>query len=115
MGLLVSDVSLLEHFNRVLQEQSRAHEASLRATERTLDATAKALETRLLAMNEFRAQIQSERNEYVRNDQFDIFTERLRTLEGKQSNFDGRLWVFGVILPVVLSVVGSLLVKWLLR
>lgn len=102
-------VELRDYVDRIFSELEKAHNAQLQAAEKALGATAMALEARLETMNQFRSQIQEERGEYVRRDQLDPLLERLRKVEDRGSNMDGRFWALGIGLTIGLGIFTTIL------
>jgi hypothetical protein len=94
--------------------------------QRAIDEAVKTLNLRLETMNEFRAQIASERGEFVRQEiytseykssesKFEAAIDRLITriavLENYKSNIEGRFWMLGVTL-VGINVTIELLFRY---
>src|SRR5207253_2713966 len=83
-----------------------------------IDAAHAVLEARLTAMNEFRAQIQNERHEFLKKGEYAIRYEQLEKRIGKLekdgANLDGKFWMLGSVLTG-LSIIVPLVVHWILR
>lgn len=80
--------------------------------QRALQAALASSNQRLDEMNKLRTQIDQERGVYVRRDTFDTTNSsidtRLKLLENKQANNEGRMWVIGAIVIII----NILLVYW---
>lgn len=98
----MTDITLREYVERILDERQRALELQFNSSQREIDAASKALGTRLESMNEFRKQIDEERALYVKRDRLDALesnlAERIKVLETSAANMTGRLWAAGVAL-----------------
>lgn len=89
--------------------------ATLVAKEKVDEQTAEALKIRLESMNEFRAQINSERGSYVTKDTLDALLKPLQTKQTTAGGFaNGAVWVIGglgwfvaIIVPIILFLLKS--------
>lgn len=95
-------------------------------SQRALDKATDALNYRLESMNEFRAQINSERGTYITRTSFET-EQRQRALDQKamearlaalerefnnlQGNIQGRMYVFGIVIPMALAAIVSLIMR----
>ena len=108
----MTDVSLRDYFERVLSEKERAHKAEFEAAQQALKLATEALVARLETMNEFRAQITEERADYVRREglyaAINPIDDRLRKMEDRGANLDGRFWALGIGLTIGLAVFSTL-------
>lgn len=95
-------VRLRDYIERIMDEREKAHRAEWIASEKALDAASKALSARLETMNEFRAQITSERALYVRR-------EELKPLFDWQSEMHGRFWMLGAVLALMVTALSMAL------
>lgn len=118
----MTDVALKEYLEGLissLEKQDTAHWASHTREhvllKEAIDVAYQVLSTRLETMNEFRAQITSERGTYVTKAVYEERHENLKTqlnkLEIKNSNLDGKLWMLGAGLTG-LTIVLNLLFQW---
>lgn len=119
----MTDVALKEYLEGLvssLEKQDTAHWASHTREhallKEAIDAAHAVLETRLETMNEFRTQIQNERHEFLRRDEYDIQQDQLEKRVGKiendKSNLDGKFWMLGSIITG-LSILLPLLLNYL--
>ncbi len=108
-----------------LREQWQAmHEQRHAAEQDSVNATRIELSRRLNEMNEFRAQLAQERNQYVTRDMHDrdrdqvrdamqvlgmSIDQRLKLLENNNSNWQGRWWAVGAIVTLAIAVIGLIL------
>jgi hypothetical protein len=83
----------------LIEERFAAHKIAL-------DKAESAMNMRLEAMNEFRAQITSERGDYVKKDMLD---QRLNPLEGSRSYNRGRDATLYAVLAMAVAAVGTVL------
>ena len=85
-------------------------ETEMRASARALDVALDTMNRRLSEMNEFRSQIQQERQAFLTNKEFYAQYEamRIRVEAGERwsSNMDGRLWMLGIGLMVLNSIIA---------
>ena len=101
---------------RELREQwQRDHERIHQAEHEAINKAEVAVNQRLEGMNEFRVQLQTERSNYVQRMTFDTTNSsidtRLKLLENKGSNFEGRMWVIGAVV-VIINLVIAVVVWW---
>lgn len=110
-------------FHKYMEEQIRSLERRLddwiEESRRQVDRADRVLNERLETMNEFRAQILTERAEFVRTDQFDARQKEInmafRNLEDFVANLKGRMWSIGVgaaIGTALMSTIVSLAIKY---
>lgn len=87
-------------------------EAKLDAIQSQITTTASDLERRLESMNEFRAQIQSERAEYVRRETVDLLvrqlSDRMAAVDRRLSFVTGGALVVAACISLLLWVLGRL-------
>jgi limonene-1,2-epoxide hydrolase len=91
---------------RELREQWESlHMVVHRQEQLARDKAEGAINERLEGMNEVRAQINEERGSYATRVEMDAVNSstdgRLKTLERKDANTDGKFWVFGAIVILV--------------
>lgn len=88
-------------------------EAKLDAIQEQISRTARDLERRLNDMNEFRAQIQNERAEYVRRETLDMLvkslSDRLGNIERRLSYIVGGAMTVAVASSILLWFLGRML------
>ena len=93
------------------KEHSRVHIAEHEAIAKAESA----VNQRLEGMNELRSQINAERGRYVTRENFETVNSsvdtRLKMLENKSSNTEGRMWVIGAVV-IVINVAIALAVLW---
>ncbi len=94
-------VSLKEFVERIFAEREKA-----------LDITANALHEKLQEMNQFRLQLEQERALYVKNKDLEPLFDRIRKLEDRGSNLDGRFWALGIGLTLLTSGLSLALHLW---
>ena len=95
-------VSLKEFVERIFDEHGRA-----------LDLTAAALREKLQEMNQFRLQLERERALYIQGKDLTAILDRLRKLEDRDSNRDGKIWALGVFLAIMTTLVNLALRFWI--
>lgn len=116
-------VSLKEHFEERLEAQGKlqderwkAHYAVHLAQLEEKKAALATMSIRLEGMNEFRAQMANEREQFVKQD---IYFSEHKALELKVDgqgkwidNMSGRFWMFGAMLVAINIVIGFLFRVW---
>lgn len=120
----VNVVALKEYVDQRLLDQAARFEVDLRAREQALLLAERNLGTRLEHLNEFRAQIMSERSMFVSREVFDakvsdlgsrsdrvaeVSDDRLRALERAVTDHAVRFWAVGVGATFTAIVAGILL------
>lgn len=100
------EISLRDYF----EARWTAHEAVHDQLKENINTSMQNIDRRLEEMNEFRAQIQQERGEFLGKQEYDsrrreleirinaakdIQDKRINTLELAKSNMDGRMWAVG--------------------
>jgi len=95
-------VPLKEFIERIFDERERA-----------LDITAGALKDKLKEMNEFRLQLERERALYIQTKDLTPIQDRIRKLEDRGSNMDGRFWALGGTLTILTTILAIALRYWL--
>lgn len=116
-----------EHLDQRLADMDARIATDLRAREQALLLAERNLGTRLEHLNEFRAQIMSERSMFVSREVFDakvndlgtrsdrvasVSDDRLRALERAVTDHAVRFWAVGTGATFVAIVVGILLRVW---
>jgi hypothetical protein len=104
-----------------------AHEREHVALQRAVDTAVGTLDARLSEMNQFRAQIQEERGEFLSKTEYESRHRELETkleagqhangkrisdLELAKSNMDGRMWAIGAGVTVLTIVVNMAFRFW---
>ena len=118
MGESVSDVSLREYIEKIMDER-------FQSSERALEISTKVLDLRLAAMNELRDQINSERGRFLTRETFDQSRDqtkldmekidsRLRSIENEISNQKGRMVMLGSVITVGL-IIFQIIMKFLVK
>jgi hypothetical protein len=92
------DVTLREYLEKIILLE-------FQSAQRAIEAATKTLDHRLEGMNEFRAQMEKERTQYVRVERFEAFEQRLEGLEKRSANQDGRFWALGIGLTLLMFAV----------
>lgn len=121
----MTDVALREYLEGLLSAMEKqstarwdAHAREHILLKEAIDAAHAVLEGRLEAMNEFRKQIQTERHEFIKKDEYDIrrdqLDKRINKLENDKSNLDGRFWMLGSVLTG-LTILLPLLLHYLVK
>jgi hypothetical protein len=117
------EISLKEHFEQIIKaevkledERWKAHYAVHLAEAEEKKAALATMSIRLEGMNEFRAQMAKEREQYLKQD---IYMSEHKALETKVqdnaewiSNMSGRLWMLGAMLIAINIVIGFLFRFW---
>ena len=114
------EVSWRDYVDLRIDEREKAHVTQIANAERCLQLAADSLHEKLAHMNQFRAQIDSERALYVKRDQMDalltsrqVIVEqliaRLEKLENWQANVLGRQLIFGAAIIVISGIVTLVL------
>ncbi len=93
----MSEVSLKDHFDRMLKEQDRRIEQAHRASKEAVAKAEQAIDKRLDLLNEFRAQSADESAKYVTHDHLDALKDRLSTLEGSINKAHGAILLLALL------------------
>ena len=101
-------------YERALREQwEKSHEHVHKLEHEALNLALAELNRRLDEMNELRRQIDSERGRYPTRDYLDSVTSsidtRLKLLENKGSNLDGRFWAMGAVVGAIVIAVNVIM------
>jgi len=108
--------SLLETFSKLQNERWRGHEEFHKQLAEALKLAVDALKQRLDEMNNFRTQINEERNTFLTKswfeNKYEELSNRVNKVESWRSNMDGRFWALGAALTG-LVVLLQLVLKWL--
>jgi chaperonin cofactor prefoldin len=117
------EISLREYF----EARWKAHEHEHEMLAGGIETGQKDIDRRLEEMNQFRAQIQQERGEFLTKMEYesrhrelevrlstnkDAQDKRLNILELAKSNMDGRLWALGAIVTVLTVLVNIAFRYW---
>ena len=110
----------IEHERALREQWQEAHENVHRLEDEARELAARVINIRLEGMNELRRQIDSERGVYisreVHDQQINALREatdtRLKSLENAKSNLEGRLWMIGIAIGAVVTLV-QLALYWL--
>jgi len=102
---------------KALEERLTQHEVvqqrEIQQAKETVEHSRQEMDRRLAEMNEFRAQLTTERASYVTRDMMDarqaIMAERIANLERSWSNMSGRLWSMGVGLGALVVLLNLVL------
>jgi len=101
-------VSLREYVDTLLLGYKRAHEKEHELLNQNIVLARDALDVRLEHMNEFRAQVLSDRGEFVNKDKFDLthaaLIDRVSQLERDSAAFRGRMLGIGSAVTVMLII-----------
>jgi hypothetical protein len=107
------DITLKDYVDTLFRQYKESHDKEHRLIEKSVDAARDAMDIRLDHMNEFRAQIQSERGDFVTRERFNAVTEilstRLGNLEVAFSDFKGRVLGIGSGIAVFLVIIELVL------
>ncbi len=103
----------VEHERELRENWQAAHLEVHSMLDRALAMARDDVNRRLDGMNELRQQIASERGFYLSRELFDrehsalrdAMDMRLKVLENRGSNLDGRLWAVGAVISFVVSAV----------
>lgn len=102
--------TLKEYILAVLDERDKLYTAQAKAIERALDKAEGSMSVRLEAMNGLREDMRDQAANYSRRADLDAVREiidtRLKILENKNSNLEGRLWAIGAVIVVINILVG---------
>ncbi len=108
----MTDIPLRDYIEQRWKTHKREH-AQERAA--LLDARAN-IDRRLEGMNELRAQISSERGEYLTRTEYEAKHEaliaRINALEQARSNVEGRMWALGGIVVVIQVALAFAVKAW---
>lgn len=109
-----NNVTLREYVERIFAEQEKESAAAKDAADKALKLATNNLEARLANLNELRAQVVSDRAEYVRRESFD---SKVELLQEQLRNVEKRLaWIMGVgSLLVLLCGIGGTVLGWVLK
>jgi hypothetical protein len=119
------DVRLKEYLEELISAADRhvtaewtSHRREHALLKEAIDTAYSVLNGRLEGMNEFRAQINAERGQYVTksiyDERYERLVERIAGLEKYKSNMDGKLWMLGTGLMAV-TILLNLLLRWLIK
>ncbi len=122
-------VSLKHYFETILTQYKEAHEREHALLADSVTHTKENLDLRLIGMNQFREQINSERGKYLTNDRFDVKhqaledslckemarnEDRITVLENQLSNLKGKMAALAASLTVGL-VVFELVLRYFVK
>lgn len=105
-----TSVPLKEHFERIMLERDKATLAHISGTQSALDKAETALNARLDGMNEFRDALRDQAATFVTGKVLDAKEDsidaRLKVLENKNANLDGRMWSIGAVIVIINVLIG---------
>jgi len=108
-----SMVSLREYVDTLFRGYKKAHEKEHELLNQSIILARDALDIRLEHMNEFRAQVLSDRGEFVNKDKFDLthaaLINRVSQLERDAAAFRGRMLGIGSAVTVMLIILQVVL------
>lgn len=81
-GMAVSEVSLKEHFDRMLTEQDRRIEQAHRAAQEAVAKAESAIDKRLDLLNEFRGQAEDSSKKYALKEKVEELEARINKAHG---------------------------------
>jgi hypothetical protein len=103
---------LKEHADHRFCEENKAREQALQSVEKARELAIVSLEKRLESMNEFRAQLSRQANEFLTKEAFEsrhaVVEEKLRVLEFSKALLEGKASQGSVNIALGFSVVGTL-------
>jgi hypothetical protein len=120
-------ISLREYLEKWIDERWVAHGDVHRMLDEAVSIALKGLERRLDEMNQFRAQIQQERESFVSKPEYDArnrevstkidaetkaMAARITVIEMAKSNLEGRVWMLGATLTGVTILLNLLFRYW---
>lgn len=111
------DCSHCKHERELREQWERLHLEKHRSDELAVTTARNAIDQRLGEMNELRAQISSERGSYIQRDFYDErhnalrdgMDTRLKMVEQKLSNYDGRIYMLGGFITLIVVAVEILM------
>ena len=104
----MSDVSLRDYFERLIEEGRREDKTYRESAQRALDLASASVKAHDVLTNQFREQLTEERATYMTHKDLVPLEIRVQTLEHARANLDGRFWAMGAgvgLLTVVLNIV----------
>jgi hypothetical protein len=101
----------IDHERELREQWQRLHMEMHVTMDKARDIAGADINRRLEGMNELRTQINSERGLYLSREVFDRehaqlsreMDTRLKALETKGSNLDGRMWTVGTIMTIIIT------------
>ncbi len=106
---------------RELREQwQRLHELVHQSESKALETAKGSIDQRLDEMNALRLQITQERGEFISRDLYDRehtslreqFDVRVKALENSNANMQGRIWMMGAVISLIVSLLTVALHFW---
>jgi len=106
-------VHLREHMEALFNERTEGHKHEHQLLEQAVARARETIDLRLESMNEFRSQIQSERETMLSKDKFDVYHEqlslRVANLEKGLSSMQGKMIATAGAVTVGLVILGLVL------
>lgn len=106
-------ITLCHYLETLIKEYKESHDREHKLLAEALRASREALDVRLETMNQFRAQILSERGLMVTKERFDVVHEgldkRVGVIEAGLANLVGRMAAYAIALGVGLTVLELIL------
>jgi len=117
IAILERDLAALD---RLLSSHRVGHEREHELLMQAVEEFKSYLKSKLIEMNEVRAQIGEERGAYITRDALDArmagieshisalsqsMDSRLKAIETKVANYDGRLWMIGAVMTALMFII----------
>jgi hypothetical protein len=113
----MSDVSLKDYIESRLTQERELRETQVRDRNSALEAAKVEVDRRLEEMNNLRAQISSERQQFLSREVFDRahgpLEDRVRILENFKANIDGRFLAMAGLLIFIQVALAAIALFWL--
>lgn len=96
-------VALKEHLERRICEVERRFEIKFEAIEQSIEVTAKDMERRLSDLNQLRAEVTSDRGQFLQREAYSVWRD---TIEGRLTRMETRSVTRGETFALVLTIAG---------
>jgi len=108
-------VSLRQYVDTNFELRDRALKIQHDASEQALQLATKTLEARLDKLNELRAEVTSDRSNFITRMEFDAESKRIDSLEKWQAKMIGIGVITAAVLTIVAGLIGAAVAKLLSR
>jgi hypothetical protein len=104
-------VTLREYIEAIMSERDRALTAAFNSQQAALTLATKNLELRLEKLNELRAEVTSDRANFLTRDRYDSQHGALEDRTTALESFRGKALGFGALVSLLSAIAGALIVK----
>ena len=108
-------VSLREYIEAQIKWVDRYFLNQIATVDSNVTKAAQSIDKRLESMNEFRNTLRDQSCTFITRTEYEIISERVKTLELNKANMDGKTLVICGMISFVMSLIVAGLVAWLLK